>query len=156
MPENIYSNRVRVRVNGLLVENRKLLLVKIHQLTLKDHIWMPPGGGVDFGESLEDALKREFIEETGVEIQIGTLRYIHEFIKPPLHALEFYYDCKKVGGALKLGHDPELIGKKQILEDVRFMKLDELDELPIAPAYLREHFRDEFDELKCIPKVISS
>ncbi|MEX0772003.1 MAG: NUDIX domain-containing protein [Balneolales bacterium] len=156
MPEKAFSNKVRVRVNGLLVENRKLLLVKFRHPTREGSIWMPPGGGVDFGEPMEDALQREFIEETGIEVNVDGLRYVHEFIEPPLHALEFYYDCRKTGGALRLGSDPELSKDNQLLEDVRFVPLAGLAELPVIPEHIQRHFEEEFSKGKCIPKVIRS
>lgn len=158
MPDNIYSNKVRIRVNGLLVENRQILLVKLRHPTRDGFVWMPPGGGLDFGEPMEDALQREFHEETGIEIEVKALRYIHEFIEPPLHAVEFYYDCRKTGGSLLLGNDPELSEKKQLLEEVRFVPISELDRLPVVPDHIRLHFPREFDGKgkEVVPKVIST
>ena len=41
--------------------------------------WCTPGGGVDEGEPLVEAFKREMIEELGVEPKVGRLLYIQQF-----------------------------------------------------------------------------
>lgn len=58
-------------VLATIVKNEKVLLVK-HSSSLKPDYgdWLLPGGSVKTGESLENALKREIIEETGLEIEI--------------------------------------------------------------------------------------
>ncbi|MEX1121640.1 MAG: NUDIX domain-containing protein [Balneolales bacterium] len=156
MADHLYSQKVRVRVNGLLVEEGKLLLVKIRHPTREVGIWMPPGGGIDFGEKMEDAVRREILEETGVKVQVGDLRYIHEYIQPPLHAVEFYYDCYRIGGTAGLGHDPELPETKQLLEEVCFVPLTEIAELPVVPEHIRWHFKEEHERNERFPKIISN
>ena len=66
--------------------------------------WTPPGGGVEFGEPLESALRREVAEETGVDVEVGPLRYVVDFVRPPLHAVSFYFSCRAANlDAAKLG-----------------------------------------------------
>lgn len=43
--------------------------------------WCLPGGGIDEGESLTDALTREMVEETGIEPEIGRLLFVHQFTR---------------------------------------------------------------------------
>lgn len=120
----IYGKRVRIRVCGLCWDGDSILMVK-HKMT--DHyLWAPPGGGVEFGESLEKALKREFLEETGLEIMPEKFLFGCEFIKDPLHAIELFFQVKKVSGELARGSDPEA----QIIEDVKYLSPEEILAVP--------------------------
>ena len=117
----IYGNRLRVRVCGLCWDGDKILMAN-HRLESGADLWLPPGGGVEYGETLEIALKREFLEETGLEIAPMSFAFGCEFIKQPLHSLELFFNVRRTGGTLKNGYDPEL----QIIQDVRFFSEKEL------------------------------
>jgi len=116
----IYGNRVRIRACGLCWQDNSLLLVK-HRMGA-DEFWAPPGGGVEYGEHLEDTVRREFLEETGLEVTIDKFLFGCEFIKQPLHAIELFFEVRIVGGVLKDGYDPEL----QLIEKAQFLSQDEI------------------------------
>ncbi len=59
--------RTNLRVTGVALRAGKLLL--IHRLRQGDEYWVFPGGGVEEGESWEQALRREMREETGLELR---------------------------------------------------------------------------------------
>lgn len=70
----------RIRAAALIEKEGKLLLVE-HRDSRGNRWWIPPGGGLEESDpSILDCVKREVREETGVAIEIGTLRYIREFI----------------------------------------------------------------------------
>jgi 8-oxo-dGTP diphosphatase len=56
--------RTNYRVTGVVIREGKLLL--IHRLRDGNEYWVFPGGGVEEGEGFESALKREMMEETGL------------------------------------------------------------------------------------------
>lgn len=139
-----YRERVRVRVCGLLVRDQALLLVKITSPVTGRAVWMPPGGGLNYGERMDECLRREFREETGIEVEAGRLRHVNELVKPPYHAVEFYFEAKETGGALALGSDPEHPDHAQILTDCALIPLDRFEEFEIAPPYVKHRFPGEW------------
>lgn len=121
-----FGNKLRVRVCGLCIEGEEVLLVNHHSLNKKGEFWGPPGGGMDFGQSAEENLKREFLEETGLKIEIERFLFVHEYLSPPLHAIELVFKVKRTEGDLKIGFDPELKKDEQIIKDVRFIHFDRI------------------------------
>jgi 8-oxo-dGTP diphosphatase len=128
IPE-IYSNRPRLRVCGLCWKGDKLLMVNHRQLTAGS-FWAPPGGGVEFGEPVADALVREFLEETHVKILPAKFKFVCEFIQPPLHAVELFFEVDYQEGEASLGTDPESNPEDQLINAVRYMSIEEILSVP--------------------------
>lgn len=122
-----YGHKLRIRVCGICWIDQKLLLVN-HKMLNNSDFWAPPGGGVEFGESLEKALKREFLEETGLEIALADFAFGCELIHEPLHAVELFFNVIWTGGALKTGYDPEL----QVIQDTKLLSEQEIQHIPAA------------------------
>ena len=90
----------RPSVYGVLLQNDRVLL----------HGYMDgfdfPGGGLNPGESLKEGLQREFLEETGITVDVGKLLYVTQdfFIHPatqkPYHTVLFYYACSNPRGEI--------------------------------------------------------
>jgi 8-oxo-dGTP diphosphatase len=120
-----FGGKVRVRVGGILIEEKKILLLKHEGVGKKDYLWSPPGGGLDFGDDAEKNLKREFVEETGLKINVHELLFVNEFMTNKIHAIELFFKVEKTGGILKLGNDPEM-GNQQILTDLAFFDENKL------------------------------
>ncbi|NBP71070.1 MAG: NUDIX domain-containing protein [Cytophagia bacterium] len=125
--EQVYGHRLRVRVCGLCWQEDRLLLLD-HQHLGTEHFWAPPGGGVDYEAGAEDCLVKEFQEETGLHVKVGDFLFATEFIKPPLHAIELFFEVHIKSGNLRLGHDPET--KLNILRSVAFKHYEEILAMP--------------------------
>lgn len=139
--EAAYGGRIRVRVGALLFDDpaapAAALLVEHRGIHGDDPFWTPAGGGLDFGEPLGEALRREVREETGLDVEVGPLRYVLDFVRPPLHTVSFYFEVRVTGGTLAAGADPEL-GERQLIRSVRFVGFDELPGLTVYPEGLAE------------------
>ncbi|QDA61352.1 NUDIX domain-containing protein [Hymenobacter jejuensis] len=119
-----YTGQVRVRVCGMLVHEGALLLTA-HRGMLADEqpFWSPPGGGWQFGETIQDCLKREFLEETGVKVTVGRFLHLHEFKNDTLQALELFFEVKLEDETAipSLGSDPEHAADAQLLTELAFL-----------------------------------
>lgn len=95
---------VRNSAKAIIIENGHLLA---NQLTDAEGEWYSlPGGGQEPGETLIQAAKRECYEELGVEIEVGPLRYIREYIganhefaefDSDTHQIEYMFICHLAG-----------------------------------------------------------
>lgn len=135
--DNQFSGIVRVRVSALIIMDDAILLVKQKVPTREHPVWLPPGGGIDMGEYSEMTLKREVREETNLRINSLKLRYLHEFVEPPYHALELYYNVAEIEGELKKGFDPELDSDHQQIIDVKFISIYNINRLNLYPEFLK-------------------
>lgn len=88
------------------MRNGKLLCVRLKNYKGKavqtTDYWCTPGGGVDEGEALIPALRREIIEELGPEPQIGGLLFIQQFIHKDTEQLEFFFNVLNVDDYVNL------------------------------------------------------
>lgn len=134
-----FGNKLRIRACGICIEDNKILLVKHHSLGKGGILWAPPGGGMVFGETTEEALKREFIEETGLTISIEKFLCVNEYLSPPLHAIELFFLVKKIDGTLRTGVDPELHKDRQIITEVQWIRFDALNQLPSEAVHSLLH-----------------
>lgn len=69
---------LNISSRGLLTEEGKVLFIKY---TIDNETYYSlPGGTVEVGENLSDCVKREFLEETAINIDVGSLILVNEFI----------------------------------------------------------------------------
>jgi 8-oxo-dGTP diphosphatase len=121
----VYGGRLRVRVCGLCWRKDKLLMVKHHMNS--GTFWAPPGGGVEYGQTIAETLVREFREEVHLDVVAGPFAFGCEFVSDPLHAVELFFAVEPAGGVPQTGTDPELPG---VIAEVRFLPLEHILALP--------------------------
>jgi len=130
-PDTQSELRPRIRVAALIIEGDRVLLVE--HAKGENRYWLLPGGGVDHGESLPEALRRELLEETGLEIAVGSLALVNDTIAPDRarHIVHITFHARITGGSLSVGVDPRLIG-------AAWVPLEELPGLSFYPAIQAE------------------
>jgi len=107
-----YPERPIVGVGAVIVDDGKVLLVKRKYEPLKGH-WSLPGGMVEVGETLETALAREMLEETGLRVDVGPVIEVFDRImrdedrRVRYHFVLIDYLCRPAGGSLQAGSDVE-------------------------------------------------
>ncbi|HLR24314.1 MAG TPA: NUDIX hydrolase [Fodinibius sp.] len=141
LPE-LFSGRLRLRACGVLVEKGQLLAVNLRSPVTDQMIWIPPGGEVEFGESLKEAVKREFAEETKVRVQVHGLLHVEELIRKEFHAVECYFEVSRIAGEPELGSDPELEDHKQLLQKVDWLPISDLSHFKVVPQRLVSKLKD--------------
>ena len=105
-----YPERPIVGVGAIVVDGDQVLLVERGREPLKGK-WSLPGGVVEVGERLKDAIRREVREETGLEVEPVELVEVFERIMPgengrtEYHYVLMDYRCRVTGGELKAGSD---------------------------------------------------
>ena len=82
------SETIRIGVGAVIFRGEEILLIKRARAPFKGH-WSIPGGGVDYGERLRDAITREVREETSVEIENLTLLDVYE-ATPDLEGVDLH------------------------------------------------------------------
>lgn len=83
----------RVAVRGIIFSEGKLLCQRLKAYRRNDRdFWCTPGGGLNIGEPIEEGLRREMVEETGIDPKIGRLLFIQQFSEDnEKEQMEFFY-----------------------------------------------------------------
>ncbi len=116
---------------------QRILLIKGHDFSDPTHRWwFTPGGGIESGESREQAALREFKEETGITLKLAELQgpvlYRESLLKfRTLWAIqaEQYFLARITGDSPRAFPAKWTPSEKQLLEDIRWVPLTELAHL---------------------------
>ena len=128
---------MRIRAATILIENERIALIERHKAGR--HYFTIPGGGVDPGETPEEAALREMEEETG--LQVAILRLVAEVWFKGNQQL--YYLVEWVGGEFGSGQGEEML-KPQPLNPFSgtyrpvWMQVDGIPEQPLLPVEVAE------------------
>jgi 8-oxo-dGTP diphosphatase len=123
-----YPARPVLGVGALIFEDGRVLLVERGREPLAG-LWSLPGGVVETGERLEDALAREVFEETGLRATVDSIATVFERIMPDAYGTcEYHYVlvdfyCTITGGKLGPGDDSAR---------VEWFSIDSLSALPMT------------------------
>jgi 8-oxo-dGTP diphosphatase len=151
-----YPERPVVGIGGVIIDQGRALLIRRGSEPLLGH-WSIPGGTLELGESLQQGVARELLEETGLEVRVLDLIEVFDRIFPPDGALpvnpargpKFHYVivdylCERISGQPQAGSD---------VTDVAFASEDELEQFQLtetATRVLRKAFTMDRERRKSI------
>jgi 8-oxo-dGTP diphosphatase len=132
----VTSKRQRVAAYGVARRDDEVLLARASSDSGVPATWWLPGGGLEFGESPEDCVVREFMEETGLEVRVRHLldvaSDVADLAREPvrLHSVRLIYEVEVVAGSVR----PETSGST---DAVRWVGSGDLEALPLI-SWLKE------------------
>ena len=137
-----YPERPLVGVGGVVIDNGRALLIRRASEPLRGE-WSIPGGMLELGETLEQGVARELLEETGLQVRVLQLIEVFERIvyapngeradvdgleRPRFHYVIADYLCERVSGEHAAASD---------VTDVVFANEEDLDQFHLTETALR-------------------
>jgi len=132
-----YPERPVVGIGGVVIENESALLIKRGTEPLLGQ-WSIPGGTLELGESLQQGVARELLEETGLEVRVLDLIEVFDRIfiehsaevsniskRPKYHFVIADYLCERISGEAVAGSD---------VTDVAYASEEELGKFGMTPT----------------------
>lgn len=128
-------------VGAVVVHAGAALLIRRGKEPLRGR-WVVPGGSVELGETLEDAVAREVLEETGILVRPLEVMKVFDAIERDGEGVRFHhvvvdFRCAFISGALRAGSDAEAASW------VGEADLESHDLPPLALELVRRAFRDD-------------
>jgi 8-oxo-dGTP diphosphatase len=135
-----YPERPLVGVGGVVIEDGRALLIRRGSEPLRGE-WSIPGGTLELGETLEEGVARELLEETGLEVRVIKLIEVFDRIylesmavgglerkRPRFHYVIVDYLCERISGAAVAGSD---------VTDVAYAREEELERFALTETATR-------------------
>lgn len=127
----------KITCGAIIERNGKVLLIKRNNKPYKNY-WSLPGGHINWGERVEEAIKREVKEEIGLDFQPKFFNYQNEIIpKINWHSLVLFF-IGKARGEMKLN--------KSEVKNLKWFSKKEVEKLKIA--FFHKEILDDYFKIK--------
>ena len=117
---------IRNRGGAIIVQEGKIALIK--RIREGETYYVFPGGGIEEGETAEEATKREIYEELGVHIKVE-----HLIAKVEYKGTEYYFNAHIIGGVFGSGKAEEFEIKDRGSYIPLWLPIQELEKVNIKP-----------------------
>ena len=131
------AEKLSIRPAAIMIKDNKLLVVKTRRHG--EEYYLLPGGGIEHGETIEEALKREVLEETGFIVEILKPVYINEYLHEDnrdRRVVNIFFLTKILGIDNPAKIDDEII-------EVTWVDLERLEQIDLYPKKLREYIKED-------------
>lgn len=126
-----YPERPVVGIGAIIIHDNRILLIRRGHAPMKGE-WSLPGGALETGETLEQGVRREALEETGLQVEpVAMVEVLDRIALDQAGRVQYHYVlvdflCRVTGGTAACGSDAT---------ELRWAALDELDGIA---AFTRE------------------
>ena len=145
----VADGKFNYRVGAIIIDSGEILMVK----NSGDSFYYTVGGRIRFGESAQEAILREAFEETGIQLEVDRLAYIHENFFDMKNDGEIYHELclfflLKQNSQLR---EMENDSFKEDYGDVLYhwIPLDKLGDYHMYPEFFKAELLNVSDETKC-------
>lgn len=139
------NQKFALRVAGVFMRGNSVLL---HRADFED-LWALPGGGCNYFEETQAALKREMLEELNANIEVQSLAFTVEnffnYSQSNYHEIGFYYFAKFIGESEHFNEVDEFTGVEEQLEGrsnfkllFKWVPVDQVGKYNLKPSFLKD------------------
>ena len=136
----VHYRNPAVGVAVVLVEDGNILMGRRSRGGYEGH-WCIPCGYVEWGEDVREAARREFLEETGLEVELGLVCAVHSnFHNPQSLTVGIWFWGRVTGGRPQAGDDLDAVGYFPLAEPPQplafptdLLVLEQLRQAPTPP-----------------------
>jgi len=135
--------RIRNSAKAIIIQRKMVLLTKNQDTD--GYFYLFPGGGQEHGETIQQALIRECMEEVGQQVEIGELLHVREYIGKnhehasadfDVHQVEYYF-ISKIVNEIKSNIEPSNPDSHQV--GIEWIAINDLPEYRVYPKTLRKY-----------------